>query len=79
MRRGSALLARGIAFACDWSLSHVRAILSSFAGNGQLGVCAVCGAAVVDGEPYLRYRGEYYHAHGCLESGLPALESLASK
>jgi hypothetical protein len=29
MRRGSALLARGIAFACDWSLSHVRAILSS--------------------------------------------------
>jgi hypothetical protein len=49
------------------------------AGNGQIGVCAVCGAAVVDGEPYLRYRGEYYHAHGCLESGLPALESLASK
>jgi hypothetical protein len=34
--------------------------------------CAQCGAPVRDDDPFIRYHGEYYHAHGCLENHPPA-------
>lgn len=35
--------------------------------------CVACGSPVTDGDPFIRYRGEYYHAHGCAETDPPAL------
>jgi hypothetical protein len=48
------------------------ALLPSIANN-HLGTCVHCGAPVTDGDPFIRYRGEYYHAHACAESNPPAL------
>jgi hypothetical protein len=42
-------------------------------GSRQVGNCMECGAPVSEGDPFLRYRGDYYHAHGCLERNPPGL------
>lgn len=36
-------------------------------------VCAACGEVVRDQDPFLRYRGEHYHAGPCLEHHLAGL------
>ena len=38
-----------------------------------LGACADCGAPVTQTDPFIRYGGDYYHAHGCAETNPPAL------
>lgn len=43
------------------------------ADNQQLEACADCGAPVTASDPFIRYRGDYYHAHGCAETHPPAL------
>lgn len=48
-------------------------VLLLAADNQQLGACADCGAPVTDRDPFIRYRGDYYHAHGCAETNPPAL------
>ncbi len=53
-----------------------RKMLSVFllaADNQHLGACADCGAPVTESDPFIRYRGDYYHAHGCAETHPPAL------
>jgi hypothetical protein len=47
--------------------------LFNVAGSPRLGDCAHCGALVTESDPFIRYRGDYYHAHGCVESHPPAL------
>ena len=39
----------------------------------RLGACADCGAPVTESDPFIRYRGDYYHAEGCAETHPPAL------
>jgi hypothetical protein len=56
-------------------LKLARAALSALLpiGSGDRAPdCAQCGAPVRDGDPFLRYHGEYYHAHGCAEEHPPA-------
>lgn len=56
-------------------LRRARTGLSSFLPVGSGGhspACAQCGAPVRDGDPFIRYRGEYYHAHRCVEDHPPA-------
>jgi hypothetical protein len=48
-------------------------VLVPAAGNNGLGPCAACGEPVTESDPFIRYRGEYYHAHGCAETNPPAL------
>lgn len=38
-----------------------------------LGACAECGNRVTQSDPFIRYRGDYYHAYGCAETNPPAL------
>jgi hypothetical protein len=47
--------------------------LVSVAASRRLRDCAHCGRPVTEGDPFIRYRGDYYHAHGCVESHPPAL------
>jgi hypothetical protein len=51
---------------------QILAALLTGAEN-HLGACAQCGAPVTKSDPFLRYRGEYYHAHDCAEFNPPAL------
>jgi hypothetical protein len=48
-------------------------VLLPAAENHRLGACAACGVPVTQSDPFIRYRGEYYHAHGCAETNPPAL------
>jgi hypothetical protein len=48
------------------------AVLVTPAADRRRGVCVVCGGPLIGGDPFLRNRGEYYHAHNCLESNPPA-------
>lgn len=41
--------------------------------NHRLGDCVDCGKPVTKSDPFIRYRGGYYHAHGCAELRPPAL------
>jgi hypothetical protein len=50
-----------------------RQALSRPGGPRRLGDCVGCGRAVTSEDPYLRYRGDYYHADNCVESDPPAL------
>jgi hypothetical protein len=43
----------------------------------RLGDCAHCGTLVTESDPFIRYRGDYYHADGCVESHPPALTRRA--
>ncbi len=52
--------------------STVLQALSRPTGPRRLNHCAGCGGAVTATDPFLRYRGDYYHAHNCLESNPPA-------
>jgi hypothetical protein len=54
----------------------ILAALGPAADNHRLGPCAACGAPVAETDPFIRYHGEYYHAHGCAESNPPALKRL---
>jgi hypothetical protein len=56
------------------SLRLARSALSVFfpVGTGDPRACAQCGAVVRDGDPFIRYHGEYYHAHRCAEDHPPA-------
>jgi hypothetical protein len=58
------------------SLQLVRSALSglppSAGGRRRVRVCAHCGAPVSSADPFIRYRGEYYHAHLCAEAHPPA-------
>jgi hypothetical protein len=47
--------------------------LSQPAQDRYLGSCVQCGNSVSHEDPFLRYHGEYYHAHGCIENHPPAL------
>jgi hypothetical protein len=47
-------------------------LMSTLTDNHRLGDCAECGAPVSDSDPFIRYRGEYYHANGCAELNPPA-------
>jgi hypothetical protein len=47
--------------------------LSDPARNRHLGNCVQCGTPVRNDHPFLRYHGEYYHTHGCIENQPPAL------
>jgi hypothetical protein len=47
--------------------------LSPPARHRHLGNCVQCGTPVNDNHLFLRYHGEYYHAHGCIENQPPAL------
>jgi hypothetical protein len=47
-------------------------LMSILAHSHRLGDCAECGAPVSDSDPFIRYRGEYYHAHDCVERNPPA-------
>jgi hypothetical protein len=38
----------------------------------RVGVCVGCGKPVHDGDAFLRYRGDYYHASPCVEVDPPA-------
>jgi hypothetical protein len=38
-----------------------------------LGPCPACGAPVFESDPFLRYRGEYYHGDLCTDLDPPAL------
>lgn len=56
------------------SIGHkMLSLLLPAAHNDRLGACAECGAPVAESDPFLRYRGDYYHAHGCAETNPPAL------
>jgi hypothetical protein len=48
--------------------------LGPAAEKHRLGPCAACGAPVTESDPFIRYHGEYYHAHSCAESNPPALK-----
>jgi hypothetical protein len=52
----------------------VTALVRRVTGSDGLGVCVVCGEPVGRNDPFLRYRGEYYHGATCVESRPPALE-----
>jgi hypothetical protein len=60
-------------------VSTLLGALSRPAGARRLGYCVGCGGAVTAADPFLRYRGDYYHAHNCLESNPPALRRAALK
>lgn len=60
-----------------WLTRLVAAAVNSQAGEDDLGVCVACGKPVDREDPFLRYRGEYYHAGPCLESNPPALRARA--
>lgn len=47
-------------------------LMSTLTDSRRLGNCAECGAPVSDSDPFIRYRGEYYHAHDCAERNPPA-------
>jgi anti-anti-sigma factor len=55
-----------------WLTRLVAAAVNSQEGEDDLGVCVVCGKPVDREDPFLRSRGEYYHAGSCLESNPPA-------
>jgi hypothetical protein len=50
-----------------------KMLLALAADNPRLGACVACGAPVTESDPFIRYRGDYYHAHGCAETNPPAL------
>jgi hypothetical protein len=50
----------------------VRMVLD-LAADRTLGPCASCGSPVSADDPFLRYRGDYYHADRCVEWDPPAL------
>jgi hypothetical protein len=53
------------------------ALLST--ANRHPRTCVACGRPVTDGDPFIRYRGEYYHAHGCAETDPPALRERRAR
>jgi anti-anti-sigma factor len=55
----------------------IAASVSAKVGVGDLRMCVVCAEPVGRHEPFLRYRGEYYHAGSCLEADPPALRARA--
>jgi hypothetical protein len=59
----------------QWLTRRIAALMSSRIGEGDPGICVACGEPVGRGDPFLRYRGEYYHAGSCLESDPPALRA----
>jgi anti-anti-sigma factor len=61
----------------SWLTRLVAAVVNSQIGEDDLGVCAACGEPVDRNDPFLRYRGQYYHAGSCLESNPPALRARA--
>ncbi len=66
----------------DNSLKLARLPLEAIsrpAASTGLGCCVQCGAPVHDGDPFLRYHGEYYHADKCLESNPPALAQVDTR
>lgn len=73
------LTSRGAKLATHTALHSLRlaqrglSALSPAAADAYLGPCVDCGAPVSKGDAFIRYRGEYYHAHGCAESNPPAL------
>jgi hypothetical protein len=48
-------------------------VLLHVAEQQHIGACAECGAPVTESDPFIRYRGDYYHADGCAERNPPAL------
>jgi hypothetical protein len=48
-------------------------VLAPAKADGHLGPCVDCGAPVLKGDAFIRYRGHYYHAQRCAESNPPAL------
>jgi hypothetical protein len=59
--------------------STVLQSLSRPARARCLGYCVGCGGAVTATDPFLRYRGDYYHAHNCLESNPPGLRQSPTR
>jgi hypothetical protein len=60
-----------------WLTSLIDARVSSVGDGDDLGVCATCGKPVARDDPFLRYRGRYYHGGSCVESDPPALRARA--
>jgi hypothetical protein len=54
----------------------VTALVRRVTGSDGLGVCVVCGEPVGRNDPFLRYRGEYYHGAKCVESHPPGAERV---
>jgi hypothetical protein len=48
-------------------------VLAPGEAHSHLGPCVCCGAPVLKGDAFIRYRGQYYHAHRCAEANPPAL------
>ncbi len=54
-----------------------RRLLSPTPSDRELGRCADCRQPVRADDPFLRYRGAYYHGGGCVECDPPAARRRA--
>lgn len=55
---------------------YVTALVRRVTATDDLGICVVCGEPVGRNDPFLRYRGDYYHGAKCLESHPPGAERV---
>jgi hypothetical protein len=62
-----------------WLAIPLAALITIAAGDRALGNCAACGDPVIDGDGFLRYRGEYYHAGDCVDYDPPALRNARAR
>jgi hypothetical protein len=57
--------------------SLIVTLMRPMGGNQDGRACVVCGDPIGRDDPFLRYRGDYYHAGSCIESDPPALRAHA--